>query len=463
MFPEHVFREYDIRGIAEQELTNEFCYSLARAFCSYLKLKGKRVVVGRDNRISGKRISKYFLRGLLDSGCDVININITPTPVLYYSIFKFNADAGVEISASHNPKEFNGFKLCREEAKPVYGEEIQQIKQIMKEKKYESSNKKGRIFNKDANKIYITDLSKRFELKRKISLVLDCGNGTTSFVAPKLLKKIGCKLKCLYCKSDGNFPNHIPDPTVPEAMNDLIKEVKNSNYALGIGLDGDGDRIGAVDNKGNLIYGETLLLVFARDLLKRKKSSIVIYDTKCSKAVHDVIVELGGVPIEWKSGHSLIKAKMRELNSPLAGEMSGHIYLNENYYPFDDAIFASCKLVEILSKEKRDFSDILLDFPKYYSSPEIRVDCPDDKKFIVINSIKKDVGKKYKVSEIDGVKFFNEKGWVLFRASNTQPKIIIRFEAYSKENYYKLYNEVLGILKKYPEVKTGKDFNLLEQ
>ncbi len=446
-----IFREYDIRGIAERDLTNETVGAIGKSFGTYLrKRKMKEVVVGRGIRASSERIENALIEGLLSAGCNVTEIGLSSTPQLYFSILHLKKDAGINVTGSHNPIEFNGFKIAVGKL-TIYGKEIQQLREIIEKEKFAEG--KGRLEKAGTEVAYLSAIKERIKIKRKLKVVVDAGNGMASELAPKLFREIGCEVVPIYCRLDGSFPNHLPDPTVLEYMQELIEKVKEEKADLGIGLDGDVDRIGVVDENGKIVFADRILILYAKDVLKKKPGSKIIFDVKCSEALKKEIEKNGGKPLMWKTGHSLIKAKLFEENAPLAGEMSGHMFFADNYYGFDDALFASCRLLQILGESSKSLSELLADAPKYYSTPEIRADCPDDEKFNVVKEVKKHFKEKYKTIDVDGVRVLFKEGWGLVRASNTQPKIILRFEAKTEKGLEKIKEEILEKLREFPEVK----------
>ena len=380
----------------------------------------------------------------MSTGCELIDIGVVPSPLLYFSLFQLPVDGGVMITASHNPSEYNGFKLCVGRSS-IYGQEIQDIRGMIEEEDFITG--KGSLkYHENIIGTYINYILERVRLSRPVNIAIDCGNGTASLVAPELIKALGCKPLELYCTPDGRFPNHHPDPTDPHNLVDLIAKVKEHKLEAGLAYDGDSDRLGVVDDKGNILWGDQLLMIFARDTLKRKPGSTVIFEVKCSMTLEDDIAKNGGVPIMWKAGHSLIKSKMKETHAALAGEMSGHLFFADEYFGYDDAIYASVRLLRILSDEKRPLSEFLSDVRKTYSTPEIRVDCPDDKKFNVVSEVTNYYRGKYPIIDVDGVRVKFPTGWGLVRASNTQPALVLRFEADSPDALQKIQSEVDGVV-----------------
>jgi phosphomannomutase / phosphoglucomutase len=441
----NIFREYDIRGLVDKELTDETALGIAKAFGTYVQRQGKKVIaVGRDVRLTSDRFAEIAHEGLKSTGCELIDIGVVPSPLLYFSLFQLPVDGGVMITASHNPSEYNGFKLCIGKSS-IYGQEIQKIRAMIEEEDFVAG--KGSLKHHEGIiDSYIKYVTERIKLSRPPHVAIDCGNGTASLVASQLLTALGCKPIELYCTPDGRFPNHHPDPTDPHNLVDLIAAVKENKTEAGLAYDGDSDRLGVVDDKGNILWGDQLLMIFARDALKRKPHSTVIFEVKCSKTLEDDIAKNGGVPIMWKAGHSLIKSKMKETHAALAGEMSGHLFFADEYFGYDDAIYASVRLLRILSNEQRPLSEFLSDIPKTYSTPEIRVDCPDDKKFDVVSKVTEYYREKYPIVDVDGVRVKFPDGWGLVRASNTQPALVLRFEADTPEALKRIQSEVDAVV-----------------
>jgi len=421
-----IFREYDIRGIAETDLTDENVYLCGRGFGSYYISQGtKKVVIGRDVRLSSPRIVEALQKGLNDSGCDVIEIGEVPTPILYFALYYYNIGSGIMITASHNPKEFNGFKICLNKS-TIYGEELQKLRGIIEEKKFSSG--KGSVEKQNIIPAYIDHITQQVKIKRKLKVIFDTGNGTCGPIIEQMMKRMPVEYDILFKEPDGNFPNHLPDPTVVKHISKLIEAVKKNEVDCGIGFDGDGDRIGVIDENGEIVWGDILLAIYAESVLKIIPGAKIIFEVKCSKGLIERIEELGGIPIMYKTGHSLIKAKMKLENSPLAGEMSGHIFFADKYYGFDDALYACLRLLEILGNNEK-LSALANKVPKYYSTPEIRIETTDEKKFEIVEKFKESFKKTYEVIDIDGVRINFSDGWGLIRPSNTQPVLVLRFEA----------------------------------
>ncbi len=444
-FNPKIFREYDIRGVEGEDLTPQNVRELGLAIGTYYHQKGvKRITLARDCRLSSAPFREALLEGLLETGLEVTDIGMTPTPLLYFSIVKLGMDGGVMITASHNPPEFNGFKICVGKD-AIYGPEIQRIREIAEGGNYAKG--KGRLSEYDIFEDYRRFILQDIKVRRSLKVVIDAGNGTAGVVALPIMRELGCEVHGLYCEPDGRFPNHHPDPTVEENLKDLIQKVRQLGADLGIGYDGDGDRIGVVDEEGRIIWGDKLMLIFARDILSRRKGGIFIAEVKCSQVLFDEIERLGGKAIMWKTGHSLIKDKMRKEGALLAGEMSGHMFFADRYFGFDDAIYASARLLEVLGKTSERLSGLLRGIPPTYATPEIRVDCPDEVKFEVVERFKEKVKGKYDFVDIDGIRLKFADGWGLVRASNTQPVLVLRFEAQSPQRLKEIRSLVEGLLK----------------
>jgi len=442
-----IFREYDIRGIVDKDLTLEFVEYLGRGIGTFFREHGKkRVALGRDARLSSPAYAEAATRGLLSTGCSVVDIGLVPTPLLYFAVYYKKNEAAVMITGSHNPPEYNGFKMMVGE-ETLYGETIQQVYRILKEGKL-ITDKPGTRSSYDVIPEYESYVVKDVRLRRKLKVVLDAGNGAAGFVAVPIFRKLGCDVTELYCEPDGRFPNHHPDPTLPEAMEDLVKKVREKGADFGVGYDGDGDRIGVVDDQGKLLWGDQLMIVFSRDILPANPGAAVISEVKASKLLYEEIKRLGGRPIMWKTGHSLIKKKIQEEKALLAGEMSGHIFFADRFFGFDDAIYSSARLAEIVSRSEKKLSEMLADLPKTYYTPEIRVYASDEVKFKIVEEVKKELSKKYPVNDIDGVRVSYPKGWALVRASNTQAALVLRYEADTPEDLEAMRKEVGAALER---------------
>lgn len=441
-----IFREYDIRGIAGKDLNENDALLIGKGVGTFLQQRGRsRLTVGRDCRLTSDLYTKKVIEGLLSTGCDVTDIGVCPTPILYFSITHFDQQGGVMVTASHNPPEYNGFKLCIG-TDSIFGKDIQKIFKIISNASFSQGN--GSLFAADAIAPYKSFVEKNISIPRTLKVGLDAGNGTAGVVAVPVIKNLNCQVHDLYCDMDGTFPNHEADPTVASNLSDLIKLVREKSLDVGIAYDGDGDRIGVVDEKGNIVYGDKLVIIFAREILSRKPGATIISDVKCSKTLFDDIEKHGGRAMMWKTGHSLIKQKMRLEKAELAGELSGHMFFSDRFLGFDDAIYASCRLIEILSKTGKRISDLLSDVPQTYSTPEIRVSCPDKKKFVVVEKVTDFFRQNHNIIDIDGVRVLFEDGWGLIRASNTQPALVLRFEAMSEKRLEEIRDLIESALEK---------------
>ena len=443
-----IFREYDIRGVAGKDLSEDVATAVAGAFAAFLAEKGVEgaIAVGRDNRPSGEGLHSALVGGLVASGIDVVDVGVVPTPLAYWSQHNLPVVGGIQITGSHNPPEYNGFKLGLA-TRSIYGADIQHIYELATAGKFPRG--KGTLRCEEIIGRYLDDIAARVgELSRDLNVVIDCGNGAGSLVAPKLFAKIGLEPRCLFCESDGRFPNHHPDPTVPRNLEDLIAAVKEDRADIGIAFDGDADRMGVVDDTGEIIWGDYLLIVYARDALKRTgKGQSIVFDVKASQALPEAVVQAGGVPVMWKTGHSLIEEKMHDTRAPVGGEMSGHMFFSEGFYGFDDALYGAARLLQIIADSGKSIRDLLSDVPRFVSTPEIRVDCPDDQKFGIVAQATKYFSDKYEVITVDGVRVLFGDGWGLIRASNTQPVLVMRFEARTREQLEKIQAEMQGWLR----------------
>jgi len=443
-----IFREYDIRAVYQEDLKGDLPYFLGRSFGTMVRRAGKKTVcIGGDNRLTTPEIKYKLLKGILETGCDATDTGIVPTPVLYFSIHNYGFDAGVMVTASHNPPEFNGFKLVIGN-KSLYGGEIQQAANLMEKEDFETG--KGRSFRKNAVQDYTNLMVRKFRFKRKLRVAIDTGNGTLGPVIVPLFEKLSIDFVPLYTESDPAFPNHLPDPVVPENLKDLTRTVTDGRLDIGLGYDGDGDRLGVVDDEGKVLWGDQLLIIYAREILKKAPGQKVIFDVKCTRALEEEIGKAGGIPLMWKTGHSLIEDKMHKERAPLAGELSGHLYFADDYYGYDDAIYASLRLLDILDRTGKKTSALLDGVKKYHSTPEIRIAVSDEKKFEVVEKIKAVfTAKNSRISDIDGVKVFFADGWALVRASNTQPALVVRAEAEEAESLERIKNDFLETIKKF--------------
>lgn len=454
MFNPAIFREYDIRGAADRDLTDDVVYRLGQTFGTYIQTRGVyKCVVGRDVRLSGPRIERAFTDGLLATGADTVNIGVVPTPIFYFSFFHLDINAGVMITASHNPPPENGFKIGLNKT-TIYGEEIQTLRRIAEEGKFRIG--KGKTETLDVTDAYIAMCHSKIKIGRPLRVVFDPGNGTAGIILERLIAGTPINPIFINLHPDGTFPAHIPDPTVPAYLEQAIQIVKNSSADCGIGYDGDADRIGAVDETGTPVYGDRLLGIFAREILRRQPGANIVFEVKCSQGLVEHIRNLGGTPLMWKTGHSLIKAKMKEINAPIAGEMSGHMFFADNYYGYDDAIFASLRLLAIISDSGKTLSQLAGEIPYYYATPEIRVkiDSPDGDrlKFQIVSELREYFRSRFEVIDIDGARVLFPDGWGLVRASNTQPILVLRFEAKTPQRLQEIQNLFYEQLKKFPAV-----------
>jgi len=426
-----IFRQYDIRGVWEKDLTPEGVEDIGRGFAAYLlrslNKDSVKISVGMDARLHSPAIRDSLIKGLTESGINVTDLGVCPTPLQYFTLHELALDGGVMITGSHNPPEFNGFKLSVGKG-TLFGEAIQEIRKIIDSGALRTGS--GSVDRYDVIKNYISCVKEKFESLSGIKVVVDAGNGTGGLVAPELMRALGAEVVELYCEPDGNFPNHHPDPTLTESLQGLIAKVREEKAHAGIGYDGDADRIGVVDEEGDIIWGDRLMIIFSRDILKEIPGARIIGEVKCSQTMYDDIAAHGGVPIMWKTGHSLIKEKMKKEGALLAGEMSGHLFFKHRYFGYDDAIYASLRLMEIIKKAGKPYSTraLLKDVPEVIATPEIRFDCPDDIKFNIVEKAQ-NAFNEYESITIDGIRIKFDDGWALIRASNTQPVLVLRFEA----------------------------------
>jgi phosphomannomutase/phosphoglucomutase len=446
--PKSIFRQYDVRGLVDRELTPDFARALGRAFASVATDRLGRapvIAVGQDNRPSGPALSQGVRAGIVEAGGTAVDIGTLPTPALYFAVFALGTDAGLQVTGSHNPPEFNGFKMVLG-GEAFHGEEILELWEVITAERWRSGRGKetsdGSVLQR-----YREGIISRHRLERPVRVVVDCGNGVGSLIAVSTLRGLGAEVTPLFCESDGSFPNHHPDPTVPENLRDLQAEVRRTGAELGIAFDGDADRIGAVDETGEIIYGDQLLVIFGRDAVRRfGPGTPVIFDVKSSEVLRKALTAAGAQPVMWKTGHSLIKAKMKELNAPLAGEMSGHMFFGGDYFGFDDALFAAARLLEIVSRQPFGLATLLADLPRTFTTPELRVDWAEEEKFELVERAAVHFASQYPVNTIDGVRITFPKGWGLLRASNTQAVLVMRFEATDPEARDAYRAEVQGWL-----------------
>ncbi len=441
----NIFREYDIRGLVDQEISDEDVTALGQAMGTYMERRGvRRMTLGRDCRLSSDRFRDLLLGGLVSTGREVVDVGVCPTPLLYYSVWHYQADGGVMITASHNPPEYNGFKVLAGKS-TIHGKEIQEIWRIVQSRDFKVQ--RGTATEEEIVGPYMDYVAGNIELAGPLKWAVDAGNGTAGPVAVPLMERLGIEVVPLFCEMDGRFPNHEPDPTVPANLTDLSEAVRAQGLRAGVAFDGDSDRVGVLDEAGAPIWGDMLLAIFARSVLADNPGATFIAEVKCSKNLYDDIRRHGGEALMWKAGHSLIKQKMADTGALLAGEMSGHMFFKHRWFGFDDAIYASLRLAELLTRNPQPLSTWLADLPRMYSTPEIRVECPDEIKFKVVELVKADLAAKFEVIDVDGVRVTFDDGWGLVRASNTQPVLVERFEATSEarvQDLRELVEEAIG-------------------
>ncbi len=443
--PSHIFRQYDIRGVVGDDLTAPLAHAIGRAVATVARQRlgrDPRLAVGRDNRPSGELLARAVRDGIALAGGTAVDVGVLPTPALYLALNELDVDGGIQVTGSHNPPEFNGFKMVVAES-TLHGDDIQNLRSMITEHAMDSGHGSQEADDSVLERYVEAVVSRNGPLERPVKVVVDCGNGAASLAACTALSRLGADAIPLFCESDGTFPNHHPDPTVPEYLVDLQAAVRRSGAELGIAFDGDGDRIGAVDEHGEMVYGDQLLVLLGRDLAERRGGGhSVIFDVKCSNVLVDALRDAGLEPVMWKTGHSLIKAKMKEANAPLAGEMSGHMFFADDYYGFDDALFAACRLLAFVARRGGPLSTLLADLPKTFATPELRVECPEERKFPIVEEAARAFAKQYDVLTLDGARISFPEGWGLVRASNTQPVLVMRFEASSEEALAAYRNEL---------------------
>lgn len=442
--PGHIFREYDIRGIVGKDLGAGLARGVAVAYATAIRklIPGRTplVVTGHDNRPSSPSLSAALIQGLRAGGVDVVDVGTVPTPLVYWAEKTMEADGGVQVTGSHNPAEWNGIKMTLQ-GRSLWGDGIQELRRWIEADTLASGS--GGLEEVEILDAYVADIAGRFALPRPVRVVVDCGNGTGAVVAVRLLEALGCQVIPLFCESDGTFPNHHPDPTVDENLVELIRVVRAEGAEVGIGFDGDADRLGVVDEQGNVVRGDLLLLLFGLDILRRRgPGQTLIFDVKCSQALPEVFAAAGGNPIMWKTGHSLIKEKMRETGAPIGGELSGHICFADEYFGFDDALYDACRLVELLAADYVPLSERVAAFPRYVSTPELRIDVTEESKFPLVEKALSHFRARYPVIDVDGVRILFGDGWGLLRASNTQPVVVARYEARSTQRLETIRGEV---------------------
>lgn len=456
MIPSHIFREYDIRGKANAELTEEVALAIGKAFGTVLVREGKKkVAIGHDHRWSAEFLYRGLTEGLRSTGLTVIRIGLVPTPVVYFYVTTQNMDAGISLTGSHNPPDENGFKF-HHATRSFYGADIQNLRNLIERNDFVTGD--GKVETPDHESLlkdYENYIANIFKFTKRLKVVIDTGHGMGAVTALGLLKRFGHDLTVLYGDLDSKMPDHQADPSVPANMKDLQAKVLELKADIGIAFDGDADRIGVVNEKGEIIYGDKLLLIYARELLARKPGATIIGDVKSSKQVYDGIAKAGGKPLMWKTGHSLIKAKMKETGAAMAGEMSGHMFFKDRWLGFDDAVYAACRVLEILDRANAPFSSLLSDVPNLPSTPEIRFDCPEAIKFRVVEKAIESFKRQYTVVDIDGARVEFADGWGLVRASNTQPALVMRFEAQTEKRLQEIRALIEGEVKKIYQEMNG--------
>ena len=435
-----IFREYDIRGVVGDDLTHDVVRVFGQAYGSYMIEHGLHdLTVARDCRLSSDDFRDALVEGMVSTGCHVTDIGVCATPVFYFSLFHLEKEGGIVITASHNPANYNGFKVAVGK-QTIFGEELQILRRRMERGDFVQGAGTYSVY--EITQPYLDHIEKDIAISRPVRVAIDGGNGTAGPVASTLLKNLGCDVIELYCKMDGRFPNHHPDPTVPDNLKDLLDTVTRENAEVGLAYDGDGDRLGVIEKGGEIIWGDRLLILFAREILQSHPGATIISEVKASQTLYDDIRDHGGQPLMWKTGHSLIKQKMKETGALLAGEMSGHLFFADRYFGYDDAVYASCRLLEILAKHGKGASALISDVPKTETTPEIRVSCPDEKKFGVVERVRNHFSQNHEVIDIDGARILFPGGWGLVRASNTGPVLVLRFEAQDSHRLTTIRQEV---------------------
>tara|TARA_B110000014_G_scaffold2193_1_gene1634 strand:+ start:223 stop:1587 length:1365 start_codon:yes stop_codon:yes gene_type:complete len=450
MVNKYIFREYDIRGKVIDDFPPEFVIQLGKGFGTFVKRNGfHEISLSGDIRLTTPDLMDQFKKGVLSTGVDVINLGILPTPANYYSMFKLEVGGAVQITGSHNPPEFNGFKMSLDR-KAVFGKNIQVLRTYIDNGDFDIGE--GNEIKYDIKSDYKSMIIEKINIERPMKVVMDCGNAAGAINAPDIFKNLNVELTELFCEPDGTFPNHHPDPTVKENLKDLIHVMKKGNHDIGIAFDGDADRVGVVDETGGIIWADQLMALFLPEIIQNEET--ILFDVKCSQALEDMILKLGGKPLMWKTGHSLIKQKMTELGCKLGGEMSGHIFFADDYYGYDDAIYVAARIVQTLSRTNKKLSELKENLPKYYSTPEMRMTCEsDEEKFRIANEAIDYFQEHYDCITVDGVRIKFGDGWGLVRSSNTQPVIVCRFEANSSERMEEIKNLVLNKLQTIGNIK----------
>ncbi|MDP9349485.1 MAG: phosphomannomutase/phosphoglucomutase [Gemmatimonadota bacterium] len=451
MVKPHIFRQYDIRGVVGPDVTTEVAEQIGRAFATLairrLGKKNPTLSLGRDNRLTSHDLAAAVRRGMVAAGAQVIDVGLVPTPVHSFSVAYLRLDGGLQVTGSHNPPQYNGFKMTLT-GLSIYGDSIQEIRRMIQESDYESGE--GAVEERDVMDEYVRYITGRFQIGRKLKVVVDCGNGTGSIVAERLLSALGGNVEVipLFCESDGSFPNHHPDPVVDENLVDIIAKVKATGADLGVAFDGDADRIGAIDDRGEIVRGDTLLLLYGLDLLQRRgPGQKVVFDVKCSQLLPQMLEEAGGVPVMNATGHSLIKKRMKEEGSLLSGELSGHIMFGDNYFGYDDALYGAVLLIDIVARQGRPLSEWIAEFPVFVSTAELRYAATEETKFEIVGRATEHFRASHEVIDVDGARVLFGDGWGLIRASNTEPVLVARYEARTPERLQEIRAEMEGWLK----------------
>ena len=424
-----IFRAYDIRGIVDETLTEQAVYAIGRAIgTKVLSLAGSTAVIGRDGRLSGQRLAAQLAAGLMVTGCNVVDVGVVPTPCLYFAALDLNINAAIMLTGSHNPPSYNGLKIIIDGI-TIYGAAIQELNSIIVAQQF--SHGAGKYGTAAISAKYLNTVAQQLYIPRSLKIVVDCGNGVAGALVPELYRQLGCEVIAMHCEVDGNFPNHHPDPSDPANLRDLISAVKTHHADLGLAFDGDGDRIGIIDNNGKIIWPDRLLMLFAQELLAREPGATIIYDVKCSRDLAKIILQAGGVPLMWQTGHSLIKAKMRATGALLAAEMSGHIFFKDRWFGFDDALYTGARLIEILANTDKTAAEIFAAIPEMLSTPELSIEVTEANKFSIMQQLvaMANFESAIEINTIDGMRVEFVDGWGLIRPSNTAPKLVVRFEA----------------------------------
>ena len=450
MLNPHVFRAYDVRGLVGSDINPDVFRQVGRAYGTLIRRNGgRRIAVGRDNRLSSTDLKAGFVDGARAAGLDVVDIGPSTTPILYFATAHWKLDGGANITGSHNPIEYNGVKMVHPGAAPLSEDEIQALRTTIERGDYEQGN--GTLSERSPREDYFDTIARIVQPSRRLKVVVDAGNGVAGLYGPELLRRIGCEVTELYCESDGSFPNHLPDPEDERNVEDLKAKVVEVGADLGIAYDGDADRVGVIDERGQRHEADLILILLARDLLGRHPGAKIVFDVKSSQALVDDIRQHGGVPIMWKTGHSHLKRKMRDDGILLGGEVSGHMFFAENYYGVDDGILASCKIIDLTARAPEPLSRIFASIPHLRATPELKAPCADGEKFRVVEEVTRELKRRYETIDTDGARvIFPGRGWGLVRASNTNPYLTLRFEARTDHEIDEMKREIYAVLRHYP-------------